>query len=294
MKKKTQPSVYDIATGRIIALLEAGVAPWRKPWSGSSQSLAPMNYQSKRPYSGINFFLLSACYDDPYFLTFHQVREMGGKVAAGARSAPVFFWKWLYKDAAGRLVPTREESTEQIPFLRYFPVFNAADIEGINFVYPPAAALQPHERIGHCEALVASTGARIEPHSYRASYSPALDRICMPELQQFVCPQEYYATLFHELGHWTGHASRLGRFEPGDAPAAFGSAEYSREELIAEMCAAFLCARCRIDTPELTANSAAYLQGWIQALRGDSRLVVTAAAQAQKAADLIAVGQAQA
>ena len=279
-------SVYEIATQKILVLLEQGVAPWRKAWT-EKMCLPAMNYATRSPYRGFNQLYLSYFYEDPYFMTFKQVQDRGGRIRKGAKAELVFFWNWLFLDAQGKKVKEEDHAAVRIPQPRAYHVFNAPDIEGIDFVYPSNELFTAHERITCCESIVEKTSANIEYTGNRACYAPALDLIRMPLLEQFTQAEEFYGTLFHELGHWTGHTSRLNRFKADQPIAAFGSDDYSREELVAELCAAFVCAHCQIDTPQLEANSAAYLQGWIAALKGDARLILSAAAQAQKAADFI-------
>ena len=270
-------TVFEIATQRIISLLESGVNPWRKPWSASSR-IQPMNYHSKRSYSGINFFLLSML-EDPYFLTFKQIQARGGKVKKGAKSEIVFFWLWTFFDGNGNKVKEESQAVKKVPTLRYYRVFNAPDIEGIKFEYPPVEPLKPNEQIERIDAAIKRTGAKIQHKENQAYYSPLRDFINMPEIGRFENSDFYYSTLFHELGHWTGASSRLDR----EIKNSFGSEQYSKEELVAEMTSAFLCAKFGIDNNDLTGNSAAYLQGWIKALKGDSKLIITAATAAKKA-----------
>lgn len=275
-------SVYDVITDRVVAALEAGSCPWRKPWTAAG---APRNI-SGREYRGINVFVLrAASFSSPYWLTFRQALALGGNVRKGQRGTPVVFWRWLdEKDAQG--VPTGDK----VPLLRYYTVFN---LEQCDNVPAPAGVEVPavFDPIAAAEAFVASvpaTSARIREGASLAAYNPTLDEILMPARTTFTQPAEFYSTLFHELTHSTGHASRLAR--PGIVnPIAFGSHEYSREELVAEMGAAFLCGESGI-LPATIENSAAYLRSWIKVLKGDSRLVVFAAAQAQKAADWLRGG----
>ena len=277
-------SVYELATQKIITLLEQGVAPWRKSWTDKTQ-LPAMNYATRTPYRGFNQLYLSYFYEDPYFMTFKQVQDRGGRIRKGAKADLVFFWHWLYLDAQGEKVADPDLASVSIPRPTYYHVFNAQDIEGINFEYPPNEVFTAHQRIERCEELVAHMGANITYAGNVASYQPFRDCIHMPKLEQFASSEGYYATLFHELAHWTGHPSRLHRFQEGEPIPAFGSPDYSREELVAELCSAFVCTHCQIDTPSLDSNAAAYLQAWINVLKGDSKLILTAAAQAQKAAD---------
>lgn len=280
------PSVYEIATQKILSLLEQGVAPWRKAWT-DKMYLPAMNYATRTPYRGFNQLYLSYFYENPYFMTFKQVQDRGGRIRKGAKADLVFFWHWLYLDAQGEKVQDEALAKVRIPQPRCYHVFNAIDIEGIDFEYPSNQLFTAHERIERCEELVKSTGANIVHAGNSAAYYPFQDFIRMPELHQFNTPEGYYSTLFHELAHWTGHPSRLNRFPEGEPIPAFGSPDYSREELVAELCSAFVCAHCQIDTPQLDANAAAYLQAWINKLKGDPKLILNAAAQAQKAADLL-------
>jgi len=285
-KHTTKKNVYDIATEKILEHLEKGTVPWRKPWQPLNGGIAPQNYASKRVYRGLNFFLL-AMTGEGYFMTFRQVKKAGGNIRKGAKSMPVFFWNWIYLDADGKKVKDEADAYEKRAYMKFYRVFGASDIEGIEFEYPEGPELQQHERIERCEAIVAGTGANvISKDKNRAWYRPATDEVNIPDLEQFRTPESYYGTTFHELGHWTGHKSRLDRFNE-ETPTQFGDRDYSQEELVAEMTSAFLCAHAGIDTDEEIEQSAAYIDNWIKALKGNSRLVVYAAAQAQKAADYI-------
>ena len=270
--------VYDVITDRVIEKLEAGTIPWEKPWGGKAGM--PKNLKSGKAYRGINVFLLhSLGYESPYFLTFKQAKERGGSVRKGEKGCPVVFWKWLEVEQAD------EPTTKRVPMLRYYTVFNVAQCEGIS-----APAIDVPER-KHEPVLAAQATVRAMPnppgivHGYTgAAYSPRTDIVRMPKPGRFESSERYYSTLFHELTHSTGHSSRLDR-NVDLKLAAFGSSDYSREELVAEMGAAFLCGETGIlDTIE---QSAAYIEGWLRSLRNNRKLVVTAAAQAQKAVDFI-------
>lgn len=270
--------VYQIITDRIIGLLEAGTVPWRRPWKGGEQ--APRNFVSRKAYRGINLFLLHAAgFSSPFWLTFRQVQSLDGHVKKGEKSFPVVFWKMFEE---------QEESGEakRIPFLRYHSVFNVAQCEGITVPAPPETngAFQP---LDQCEEIVAHMPHRpaIVVNGGRACYSPREDKVTMPEPQFFESPEAYYSTLFHELTHATGHQSRLNRKEVTD-PVQFGSTTYSREELVAEMGAAYLSGHCAIEATTID-QSASYIQNWLDRLKDDRKLVVHAAAQAQKACDFI-------
>jgi antirestriction protein ArdC len=274
-------SVYDLVTARILQQLEQGTAPWRKPWGGPMRT--PRNLTTLKPYRGINVFLL-ACqgYDAPFWLTYRQAQELGGHVRQGEKGSPVVFWKeWETTD---------KESGEpaKIPVLRHYSVFHVSQCEGIGHLVPSVKVVDnPNPPIERCETVVGAmpSAPAIRNDLDSAFYRPSQDMVGMPPRARFDSSESYYATLFHELTHSTGHASRLNR--PGIAdPARFGSQPYGREELIAEMGAAFLCAHTGIETATLD-NSASYIAGWIRAIRQDKTLVVTAAAQAQKAADYV-------
>jgi antirestriction protein ArdC len=274
-------SAYDRVTERMLELLEKGVCPWRRPWNRLGGR--PRNFVSDRPYSGVNWFLLEAmAFDLPWFMTFNQVKAKGGKIIKGSKGIPVVYWGKL---EAKQDEPKEEgEETRKIPFLKAYVVFNACHVEGVDF--PEVAEAEPLDfsPIEAAERVVKGWSDAPEVlHGYRhACYISATDEIQLPPKARFASCEEYYATRFHEMGHATGAKSRLDRKLEG----TFGDGDYSREELIAEMTAAFLCAHCGIDN-SVVENSAAYLQGWIRILKGDSKLVVTAASQAQKSANLI-------
>lgn len=271
--------VYQIVTDRIVRLLESGTVPWHRPWKGVNQW--PQNFVSRKVYRGINLFLLNAVgYPSPFWLSFKQVQMLGGHVKKGEQSFPVVFWKILKEEGDGE--------DKRIPFLRYHRVFNVAQCEGIKVPGIPGvetgSAFQPIEK---CEEIVAAMPKRPEIHhnGARASYSPSLDAVSIPEARLFDSSEKYYSTLFHELTHATGHVTRLNRKEITD-PVRFGGDPYSREELVAEMGAAFLCGHCAIENMTID-QSASYIQEWLARLKEDRKLVVHAAAQAQKACDFI-------
>jgi len=270
--------VYQIVTDRIVRLLESGTVPWHQPWKGGSQW--PQNLVSRKTYRGINLFLLNAAsYPSPFWLTFKQVKMLGGRVKKGEQSFPVVFWK-IFKEEG-------DQDDRRIPFLRYHSVFNVAQCEGITAPVIPALEPNSFQAIEKCEQVVTDMPKRpeIKHTGDRACYSPSLDTVSMPEARLFESSEKYYSTLFHELTHATGHVSRLSRKEITD-PIRFGSDPYSREELVAEMGAAFLCGQCDIGHHTID-QSASYIQSWLGKLKEDRKLVVHAAAQAQKACDFI-------
>lgn len=277
-------SVYETITDRIVAQLEAGTAPWRRPWGGKFRF--PKNIISGKEYRGINVFLLSAMgYSSPYWLTYKQAQALGGHVRKGEKAAPVIFWSMCDHREKG----TGEQT--KIPVLRYYSAFNVSQTDGLPAELVNAAndaPALPFAPIAGCELVVADMPNRpIIRHGFQAAcYVPSADEVRMPDRPQFDAPTGYYATLFHELGHSTGHISRLNRKGIADSGAAFGSDTYGLEELAAEMTSAYLCGHAGIE-PATLENSAAYVAGWLRVIRQDSRLVVTAAAQAQRAADFI-------
>jgi antirestriction protein ArdC len=274
------PNVYEIVTSQIIESLESGVVPWRKPWS----SAMPCNLVSQKAYRGMNVFMLAtAGFESKYWLTLNQANSLGGRIKAGSKSNLVTFWN------VGEEKLNAKTGKLSKPFmLRYYRVFNLTQTDGIDL---PRAVFERNKRnqfeaIESAESLAESMPCKPEfLQSDAAWYSSARDTVGLPARSLFHSPAEYYSTLFHELAHSTGHASRLKR-EAFDSPSQFGSESYSREELIAEMSSAFLCGLSGIERETLP-NSAAYLQNWIARLRGDSKLILSAASAAQKAADFI-------
>lgn len=264
--------VYQMVTDRIIEKLEEGIAPWRKHWNASGVA---MNWKTQKPYRGINTLLL----DPGEYATFKQIKEAGGKVKKGAKSEIVVFWKWLEKE-------DEDGETKKIPFLKYYRVFEInTQVEGLKSKRD--VITYDHNPIEEAEKIFKGY-PNAPAYTYnpgRAYYQPALDKINVPPLKDFKVPEEYYSTLFHEMVHSTGHRSRLARTGIEDV-AAFGSETYSKEELVAEMGAAMLSGFSGIDNSTMD-NSANYIGGWLRSLKDDKRLVVQAAAQAQKASDHI-------
>jgi antirestriction protein ArdC len=277
------PNVYEIVTEQIISQLEAGVAPWRKPWTTE----APKNLISGKPYRGINVFMLSASgFPRAEWLTFNQANKLGASVKAGERSHMVVYWN------IGEEKLNAKTGKVSKPFLlKYSRVFNIAQC--IHGDMPLAEKLGLGAIKGNvvgsiesCDAIVCGMPNRPTIKAAdRAFYRPSEDFVGIPNKSAFYSAPEFYSTLLHELVHSTGHVSRVGR--PGIMEVnSFGSADYSREELIAEMGAAMLCGVAGI-SPATLENSASYLASWIKVLKGDSKLVVQAASAAQKAADYI-------
>jgi antirestriction protein ArdC len=278
--------VYGYITDKIMEELECGCVPWHQPWQSPDGVRVPTSFVSKKAYRGVNTFLLTmsrlkAGYGSNYWLTFKQIQALGGSVK-GHHSEMVVFWKLLEKPAEN---PRPDHQTDHIPMLRYYRVFNLDQVTGIK--KPAIESLPGFQPIKEAEDIAAKYQEQIEvTHGgNRAYYRPSTDSVHMPESETFENPESYYSTLFHEFTHSTGHESRLNR--PGIVETHFfGDEVYSKEELVAEMGAAMLCGIVGIENKTIK-NSAAYIQAWLSKLRDDKKLVVHAAAAAQKAADFI-------
>lgn len=285
----SQSQIYDMITDRIIKILEQGEIPWRKSWASIG---IPANFKTKRVYRGINFLMLaSANRATRWWLTFNQVKELGGKVKKGERSTPVVFWKWLEK-------PTEEvndngdteNGTRRFPMVRYYNVFNLDQTEGITI--PDESRNPEFSPIEQAEQIISNMPNRPEmKEGVRPVYYPIRDVVECPAAQFFDSSAEYYAAIFHEIMHSTGTEKRLNRYHSTDNDS-FGSEAYSQEELVAEIGAAFLATEAGFIDDTIT-NHAAYVQGWLKALKNDKKMILVAAGQAQKAADYILNIQAQ-
>src|ERR1700726_1546303 len=281
------PTVYEIVTEQIIKQLETGVAPWRKPW----RTEMPCNLVSRKPYRGINVFLLGfQGYGTKYWLTFNQAKALGGHVKQGEHGSKCVFWK--IDEYSRENADTGEQESRTSALVRYYTVFNIEQCEGFSALRESRPVVNA---IDSCEAIIDAmpNKPRVE-QDHSACYRPSTDTVGIPARSAFTHAAEYYSTLFHELTHSTGHASRLGRFETASVDQhLFGSESYSKEELVAELGASMLCGVAGIEQSTLE-NSAAYLRSWVKRLRDDSRLIVSAASLAQKAADFILGKQAKA
>lgn len=273
-------TVYELVTNRIISELENGVVPWRKPWVSGG---LPKNFVTKKAYRGINCLLLHLSgFVEPYYLTFQQIKKLGGSVKGGSRSQIVVYWNWIESktetDSKGEPVVH--------PLLKYYRVFNIEQVTGITYE-SAVKQFNEFEKNDQCEGIVTGYVDRPEITNLKqqAFYNPAADIINLPVKESFASSQEYYATLFHELVHSTGHSKRLNREGVKDLND-FGSEIYSKEELIAEIGASFLCARAGIENQTFK-NSVAYIQGWLSVIKKDSKFLIHSATKAQKAADYI-------
>ncbi len=286
---KEYADVYQKVTDRIIEKLQIGLVPWQRPWE--AEVGFPMNLVSRRPYRGINVFLLSSLgFGSPYFLSFKQVKELGGSVGKGEKAILVVFSKWIEaKDEEGNIMVDDAGIPEKRPILKYYYVFNVLQCEKIPESKIPKTKVNERDfnPIKQAEMIVKIMPQRpkIDYNSNRAYYSPNTDSVHMPKKNLFHSDEELYSTLFHELVHSTGHESRLKRQGIYDSEH-FGDNKYSREELVAEMGAAFLCAIAGIENRTID-NSASYINSWLHRLKNDRKLVVIAAGSAQKASDFI-------
>ena len=270
--------VYEIVTQKIIDMMETGKIPWKKPWNSN----LPMNLKSKKEYRGINSFLLSLSeYSSPYWLTYDQAVNMGGCVKKGEKSRLVVFWKFLKSNKVNKDGTVSEKT---IPLLRYFNVFNVEQCERIEV---PVKEVKEVNKIEKCENIVNQydDGPIISNNVVHghACYIPSLDTVSMPPIKDFENSEKYYSTLFHELTHSTGSITRLDR----GLNTSFGNHEYSFEELVAEMGAAFLCGITGIENNSTIENSAAYIQTWIKKFKEDPKMLIKAASKASKAVDWI-------
>jgi antirestriction protein ArdC len=282
-------TVHRIITERIIAALERGTVPWRKPWQAAAGR--PRSMGTGQPYRGVNVFLLGLTaaeqgYSSPFWGTYRQIGDLGGQVRKGEHSTLVVFWKRA--EVEHQDMQTGAVTVRTLPVLRYYRVFNTAQADHLPERFHPAPG--EHSEIGKPQAVLDGYLTRgpklVHVAGDRADYHPATDTIRLPLRSQFRTGEGYYATAFHEAGHSTGHPTRLNR--PGIAAFDhFGSDKYAREELVAQMSSSLLCAQTGIDNPETFENSASYIAGWLTALNHDTRLVITAAAQAQRACDVI-------
>ena len=288
-------TIYREITDKIIKDFEGGIVPWVKPWkSGSGLSLLslPQNALTRRSYSGINILLLWSALEEKgltsnYWLTFKQCIAMGGGVMKGEHGTHVYF--------ADKFVPTKEkiraeqegDEAASIAFLKRYVVFNAEQCDGLPKGLIAAPSIKPQcEVVPEAEALIAATGADFRIGGDKAFYVPSEDFIRIPQQTSYTDQINYYRTAFHELGHWTGHKTRLDR----NLTTKFGTVDYAREELVAELATAFVCASLGI-VP--TVRHADYIGNWLQVLREDARAIVRAASLASKASDFILQFQSQ-
>ena len=270
-------NIYDEITNRIIEKLESGTIPWHRPWSGLASGA--YNRVSKKPYSLLNQMLLK---HEGEYATFKQWTELGGKIKKGEKAEIVVFWKILDVE---EMNSNGNKEKKTIPLLRYINVFHVSQVEGVE---PKSIKAIEHEPIKEAEQIKVDYMGREslvikEIVTNDAYYSPTRDYIQVPCKKQYDDIREFYSTLFHEMVHSTGHRDRLGRLDATEKLASFGSEDYSKEELIAEIGSAFLMNHVGIESTKTFKNSAAYIQSWLKVLRNDNRFIVSASSKAEKA-----------
>ena len=274
-------NVYEIVTDRILKQLEQGIVPWRKPWMDIRAGA--FNRVSKKPYSLLNQMLLS---HEGEYATFRQWSSLGGHVKKGAKAEIVVFWKMLaQKGESGVDEPTRSR-----PILRYYNVFHISSVEGVDpLPTKPLYGTNPLENAKMVfDDYVGRERIKTESSlSNRAFYSPARDLIHLPDIRQYENASDYYSVVFHEATHSTGHRKRLSRFSEDTSIAPFGSEDYSKEELVAELGSAAILNMLGLETSETFQNSSAYIHSWIGTLKNDSRFIVSASSKADKAVHYI-------
>ena len=273
-------------TQEIIARLEAGTKPWIQPWRGVPVS-RPLR-ACGIPYRGMNVFWLwmvadMSGYTSPYWMTYNQAKGLGAQVRKGEKSTIAIFYKSYTKEVEAP--GTGEKSDEARRVLKAYPVFNANQVEGLPERYYPAASLdlvEPEGREAEFDTFFGAIPVTLRQQGGEAYYEPGADRITMPPAHLFTGFDQYYATLGHELSHWTGHPSRLAR----DLKNRFGTAAYAAEELIAELSSAMLGAELGLPVTHLDSH-ASYIEHWLKLLRQDDRAILTAAAKAEEASSLL-------
>ncbi|HEY2010883.1 MAG TPA: zincin-like metallopeptidase domain-containing protein [Rhizomicrobium sp.] len=282
----SKTGLYQEITDKIISQIEAGTIPWVQPWAADQALSIPRNATTNRAYSGVNILLLwDALFERGFvvnrWLTFKQALSFGGNVRKGERGTTVVYADTFTPKTDGGSAPEGEDSGRRVPFLKRFTVFNVAQCDGLPFDY----TVQP-KQISQClpmpaaEALIAASGAQFQRDDTKAYYHTGSDSIHVPPQESFFEPINFYRTALHELTHWTGAKHRLNR----DFSGRFGSTAYAREELVAEMGSAFLCASLGI-VP--TVRHADYIGNWLEVLKNDSRAIVSAASHASKACDFL-------
>jgi antirestriction protein ArdC len=289
MSSTERKDVYTRVTERIISDLEQGVRTWLKPWSvqhTAGRISRPLRHNGT-PYRGMNVLLLwgeamDKGYTAPIWMTFKQALELDAHVRKGEHGSLVVYANSITKTETN---DKGEDTEREIPFMKGYTVFNVEQIEGLpaHYYAKPENPLPLSERIENADRFITNTGATIHHGGNRAFYAPSRDAIQLPPFEAFRDKESYYATALHELTHLTGHKSRLDR---DFSAKRFGDQGYAREELVAELGAAFLCADLGI-TPEIREDHAAYLGHWLNVLKEDKRAIFSAAAHAQRAADFL-------
>ena len=300
--------IYAAVTERIIEQMEQGIIPWQKPWISNGKAISHAN---GKPYSLLNQLMLGRPGE---YLTFKQCQQVGGKVKKGEKASMVVFWKFIEQEDeetsrserpkganSGEDIYPQPRSCDakagqpkhekkEVPFLRYYNVFHIDQCEGVSAKYTTEAAFPDGaDTLAAAQDIIydylSREGVQLShEEGDRAFYRPSADEIVLPIRKQFVSTAEYYSTVFHELTHSTGHEKRLNRL---NRAAFFGTEDYSKEELVAEIGAATLVNHIGLETSGSLRNSAAYIQNWLKVLKDDKRFIVSAAGRAEKAVNLI-------
>lgn len=280
MKTNYKPKdLYQEVTDKIIAEIEGGRIPWIKPWTNSGHGGLPYNVISGKPYRGINSMILIAPAAGEGWLTFKQAQQVGAQVRKGEKGSMIVFFKPLKIEDRNAPADATDKS-KTIPMLKHFTVFHTSQVDNLPEKYQPKECPVPSEKVRIEAAEKLLEQSTIKHGGDRAFYNTGSDSITLPFQDQFKSVDDYYATALHELTHWTGHSSRCAR----EYGKRFGDQAYAREELVAEMGAAFLCAKTGI-AGQL--QHAAYLQSWLGVLKADKRALLVAAGAAQRAADFV-------
>ena len=284
-------NVYEIVTDRIVKELEKGIIPWQKPWTGGSRWA--ISHSTGKKYMLLNQMLL----EGGEYLTFNEVKKEGGKVKKGEKGSFCASWAKVEETVHSKDEETGEmvEIKKIVPRLRYYYVFEVSQCEGIERKYTEEAKDFGTEHIEDADKIIKAYLDRESTLKFTeleggtsAYYSPSEDKVVVPAITQFEHVEEFYSTSFHELTHSTMHESRCNRKEERKGKsAAFGSEEYSKEELVAEIGAASLVHICGLETEKSFKNSAAYIQSWLKSLKNDPKMIVNACARAEKAVDYI-------
>jgi antirestriction protein ArdC len=292
MRPSNRKPIYDEITDRVLKALERGVEGWQKPW----RSCAPENAIAKRPYRGINVLLLNIAasergYASHRWISYRAATAAGGHVRRGERATTIVWWERRAISSSGQHTNESDDASAPEPrsawLTRTHSVFNLDQCEGLDSLREESThTAESREPIAGCERIVAQSRARICVGGSSASYCPATDTICIPSPKQFTSADAYYATLFHELTHWTGTPNRLNRQLRG----RFGDHEYAMEELVAELGAAFVCARFDINH---ISQAASYIDSWMRVLRSDNRAIFTASRLAAQAAEFLCPAEAE-
>lgn len=289
MKTEARNDLYTQITNAIIEELEHGTMPWSRPWVSTTPPCRPFRANGE-PYRGINILLLWLAaarrgFQSPFWITYRPASEIGGQVRRGEKGTPIVFFTTLTKLDEHK---EAEDDEKKFPCLKTYSVFNASQIEQLPERYFPALEKPnvptfENSPIDAIESFFKNAGVQIEHGGDIPHYSPTNDRVQMPPLSAFRSAEDYYAILAHESIHWVGHPSRQPRKFPGRAR---GTQNYAREELVAELGSAFLCADLGL-TRKPRPDHAAYIEGWLKVLRHDKRAIFHAASMAQKATDYL-------